>query len=408
MLDRVLINQVKQSVAASGLPLAVELWNGEQLGVQPDSARVTLRLKTPAALKQLTHPSLGGIARAYVQGRIDIEGDIHDILELGNRFCDADHCAPKKGDAAWKWWRHTRSRDRKNIQYHYDVSNVFYGLWLDAERAYSCAYFRDDSMSLDEAQIAKFDHICRKLALKPGERLLDIGCGWGGLIRHAVRHYGVEAVGITLSDDQHAYAIARARELKLADRIDIRRMDYRDVPEHGQYDKIASVGMFEHVGRAHLAGYFRKIHDLLKPGGLVLNHGITAAALKSKGLGGGIAEFVDEYVFPGGELVHVSEVLAAAAAGQLECLDAENLRPHYARTLWAWVRRLEAQSARAIELIGQEKYRIWRIYMAGSAHAFDRGWLELWQVLAGKAVDADQPGYPFRRDYMYASSLLSG
>ena len=401
MLDRVLINQVKQSLGAGGLPLAVELWNGEQLGMLPESARVTLRLKTPATLKNLTRPSLGGIARAYVQGKIDLDGDIHDILELGNRLCDADNCKPKKSDAAWKWWRHTRSRDRKNIQYHYDVSNDFYGLWLDAERAYSCAYFRDDSMSLDDAQIAKFDHICRKLALKPGERLLDIGCGWGGLIRHAVRHYGVEAVGITLSDDQHAYATARARELNLADRIDIRRMDYRDVPEHGQYDKIASVGMFEHVGRAHLADYFRKIHDLLKPGGLVLNHGITAAALKSKGLGGGIAEFVDEYVFPGGELVHVSDVLAAASTGQLECLDAENLRPHYARTLWAWVHRLEAQTARAIELIGQEKYRIWRIYMAGSAHAFDRGWLELWQVLAGKAVDAAQPGYPFRRDYMY-------
>lgn len=401
LLDRVLINQVKYSLERSGLPLSVELWNGERLGVPSDTARVGLRIAAPAALKTLANPSLGEIARAYVQGAIDLEGDIHDILALGGQLCDADHSTPKQGDAAWKWWRHTRSRDRKNIQYHYDVSNDFYGLWLDAERAYSCAYFRADGVCLDGAQVAKFDHICRKLALQPGERFLDIGCGWGGLVRHAVQHYGVHAVGITLSQDQHAYATARARELGLADRIDIRRLDYRDVPEHGSYDKIASVGMFEHVGRAHLADYFRKIHALLKPGGLVLNHGITAAALKSQGLGGGIAEFVDDYVFPGGELVHVSDVLAAASSGPLECLDAENLRPHYARTLWHWVHRLEAQAGRAIELIGQEKYRIWRIYMAGSAHAFDRGWLELWQVLAGKAIDATQPNYPFRRDYMY-------
>lgn len=403
MLERVLINQVKQSLETSGLPLAIALWNGECLGVLPGAARVTLRIKTPAALKNLTRPSLGAIARAYVQGRIDLEGDIHDLIDLGGRFCDADHCRPKKGDAAWKWWRHNRSRDRRNIQYHYDVSNDFYGLWLDAERAYSCAYFRDGRQSLDDAQLAKFDHICRKLALKPGERFLDIGCGWGGLVRHAVRHYGVTAVGITLSDDQHAYATTRACELKLSDHIEVRRMDYRDVPESGSFDKIASVGMFEHVGRGNLAGYFGKIQELLKPGGLVLNHGITSAALKSQGLGGGISEFVDEYVFPGGELVHVSEALAAASAGGLECLDAENLRPHYARTLWAWVHRLEAQAARAIDLIGQEKYRIWRIYMAGSAHAFERGWMELWQVLAGKAVEGRQPNYPFNRDYMTAA-----
>lgn len=401
MLNALLIREVKQRLAASGLPLAVELWNGDALGAPRESAQVVMRIHSPAVLKSLSKPGLGVLARAYVQGGLDLEGDIQDILALGNQLCEADRCQPKKGDAAWKWWRHTRSRDRKNIQYHYDVSNDFYGLWLDAERAYSCAYFRDPGMSLDDAQIAKFDHICRKLALQPGDRFLDIGCGWGGLIRHAVRHYGVEAVGITLSDDQHAYATARARELNLADRIDVRRMDYRDVPETGSFDKIASVGMFEHVGRGNLAAYFSQIHSLLKPGGLVLNHGITSAALKSHGLGGGIAEFVDEYVFPGGELVHVSEVLGAAGQSGLECLDAENLRPHYATTLWHWVRRLEAQTSRAIELIGQEKYRIWRIYMAGSAHAFDRGWLELWQVLAGKAVDATQPNYPFRRDYLY-------
>lgn len=401
MLDRLLVGRIHDAIARENLPLAVTLWNGERLGAPASRARVEVRLHSPKALKVLADPGLGTLARAYVEGELDIEGDLHAVLETAGRYCKADQCRPRKGNAAWRWWRHTRSRDRKNIQYHYDVSNDFYGLWLDAERAYSCAYFRSPDLDLEAAQLAKFDHICRKLALKPGERLLDIGCGWGGLVRHAVRHYGVSAVGITLSADQHAWAREKARAEGLADRIDIRLMDYRDVPERGGYDKIASVGMFEHVGRGNLETYFRTIHDLLKPGGLVLNHGITAAALKSRGLGGGISEFVDEYVFPGGELVHVSEVLAAATAGGLEGLDAENLRPHYARTLWTWVARLDARAEEAIRLIGEAKYRIWRIYMAGSAHAFDRGWLELWQVLAGRAVDATQPAYPFRRDYIY-------
>jgi cyclopropane-fatty-acyl-phospholipid synthase len=204
MLDRVLIEQVKRRLEASGLPLRVELWNGETVGVPAPDARVHLRLHSVATLKALANPSLGALARAYVSGALDLEGDTRDILALGNTLCAADACKPSKGSAGWKWWRHTRSRDHRNIQYHYDVSNDFYGLWLDAERMYSCAYFRYAGMTLDEAQHAKLDHICRKLALKPGERLLDIGCGWGGLILHAARNFGVRAVGITLSDDQHA------------------------------------------------------------------------------------------------------------------------------------------------------------------------------------------------------------
>lgn len=179
-------------------------------------------------------------------------------------------------------------------------------------------------------------------------------------------------------------------------------MDYRDVPEHGGYDKIASVGMFEHVGRPNLRTYFDKIHALLKPGGLVLNHGITTSEPgANNGLGSGISEFIEDYVFPGGELVHASEVLRAAAGSGLECLDAENLRPHYGKTLWHWVTRLEKHADEARHLIGEQKYRIWRIYMAGSAYAFDHGWMELWQVLAGKAVDGTQPRYPFKRDFIY-------
>lgn len=399
MLQSVLTKQLQARI--QGLPVHVTLWNGIEAGDHAN-ARVRLRVNNPGLIKTLTSSSLGKLARAYVEGGIDIEGHPHDILALGDQLCEGNACRDKKGSDTWKWWRHTRLRDRKNIQYHYDVSNEFYGLWLDARRVYSCAYFRDEDMNLEAAQEAKLDHICRKLALKPGERFLDIGCGWGGLILWAAENYGVQALGITLSQNQHDYVNEQIAQRGLQDRVEVRLMDYREVPGHEQYDKIASVGMFEHVGRANLTAYFKKIHDLLKAGGLVMNHGITSAALKSQGLGSGISEFVDDYVFPGGELPHASEVLEHAAAGGLECLDAENLRPHYGRTLWEWVSRLESHSDTARKLIGEKRYRIWHIYMAGSAYAFDHGWMELWQVLAGKAVEGKQPNYLYSRDYMYA------
>ncbi len=399
MLESVFAKQLQARI--EGLPVHVTLWNGLEAGDRI-APKVRLEVHEPALVKSLINPSLGKLARAYVEGGIDIHGHPRDILAFGDRLCEGEACRDRKGSEAWKWWRHTRSRDRRNIQYHYDVSNEFYGLWLDARRVYSCAYFRDPGMSLEAAQEAKLDHICRKLDLKPGERFLDIGCGWGGLILWAAEHYGVHAVGITLSDNQHGHVKEEIKKRGLEGRVEVRLMDYRDVPEEGGYDKIASVGMFEHVGRAHIDGYFRKIHGLLKPGGLVMNHGITSASPSSRGLGSGISEFIDEYVFPGGELEHISEVMHHAVSGGLECLDAENLRPHYGRTLWEWVNRLESQSDKARELIGERKYRIWRIYMAGSAYAFDSGWLELWQLLAGKAVNGRQPNYPYSRDYMYA------
>ena len=400
MLEGKLVDEVKKRLAGAHLPLSVHFWNGMQIGSAAD-ARVSIHLNSPRALGHLATPTLGGLARAYVEQDIDIHGPAREVLEIGDRLCLAELCSDKKGSAAWQWWRHTRARDRRNIQYHYDVSNDFYGLWLDKRRVYSCAYFRASDLGLDDAQEAKLDHICRKLALKPGETLLDIGCGWGGLILHAARNYGVQAVGITLSDHQRDYVLDQIARQELQGRVEVRLMDYRDVAEEGAYDKVASVGMFEHVGRRNLGDYFSKIFRLLKPGGLVLNHGITSAALDSRGLGGGISEFIDDYVFPGGELVHASEVIRTASAVGLECLDCENLRPHYGKTLWHWVGRLEARQEDARRLIGEQKYRIWRIYMAGSAHAFDRGWLELWQVLAGKAADGGQPHYPFSRDYIY-------
>jgi cyclopropane-fatty-acyl-phospholipid synthase len=397
MLKNALLKSL--STRLQGLPISVELWNGDVL--HTPAARLCLRLHSTKALHALFKPSLGGLARAYVEGWLDIDGNARDILALGCDLCatEAAHTGPRGAD--WRWWRHTRGKDRRNISYHYDVSNDFYGLWLDRNRVYSCAYFEDGDEDLDRAQEKKLDLICRKLMLQPGERLLDIGCGWGGLILHAAERYGVHALGITLSDNQHAHVEAEIRRRGLAGRVEVRLMDYRDVPEDHPFDKIASVGMFEHVGRRNLPAYFAKIHALLRPGGLVMNHGITSVALDSKGLGSGISEFVDDYVFPGGELVHASAVLAEMARAGIEPLDAENLRPHYARTLWEWVERLEARQGEALELIGAQKYRIWRIYMAGSAYAFDRNWLALFQLLGGRPLEAGRQTYPFNRRHVY-------
>lgn len=397
MLKEVLLKQARGRL--QGLPLTVEFWNGEVISTP--GALVRLRVNSPKALRILASPELGGLARAYVESWIDLDGKAQDILELGRTLCETEASLEGKRGSDWRWWRHTRSRDRRNITYHYDVSNEFYGLWLDRNRVYSCAYFEQPDEDLDTAQEKKLDLICRKLMLKPGERLLDIGCGWGGLILWAAQRYAVHALGITLSDDQFAYVKGEIERRGLQDRVEVRLMDYRDVPEHTPFDKIASVGMFEHVGRRNLPVYFEKIQRLLRPGGLVMNHGITSVALHAHGLGSGISDFVEDYVFPGGELTHVSTVIAAMAGRGLEPLDVENLRPHYARTLWTWVERLEARQDEAMRLIGEQKYRIWRIYMAGAAYAFQRNWLALFQVLGGKPLDGGRQEYPFNRRHVY-------
>ena len=403
MFDNMIINRFKSGLGAQSLPLSIHFWNGEILRLgERDTVRLSLNSAKAAA--SLALPTLGKFARCYVEGDIDLEGDLHDILSLGEKLCTEGEslAQDKKGSQAWKWWRHTHDRDRENIGYHYDVSNDFYALWLDQKRVYSCAYFRHPDDTLEAAQEAKLDHICKKLMLQPGESLLDIGCGWGGLVLWAAQNYDVHAVGITLSQNQHDYVSEQVKAHGLTGRVEVRLTDYRDVPSDMQFDKIASVGMFEHVGRGNLDGYFDKVFSLLKPGGLVMNHGITAAGLDTGGLGSGISEFIEDYVFPGGELVHAARVIESLAHSGLECLDAENLRPHYARTLWQWVHRLEAHSSEARRLIGERKYRIWRIYMAGSAHAFDRGWMALFQILAGRPLANGSLSYPFTRDHVYS------
>jgi cyclopropane-fatty-acyl-phospholipid synthase len=283
------------------------------------------------------------------------------------------------------------------------VSNDFYALWLDRQRIYSCAYFKTEADSLDTAQEQKLEHICRKLLLKPNERFLDVGCGWGGLLFWAAQHYGVQAVGITLSEHQYDYVKHQIEMRGLTSQVEVRLQNYADVPADERFDKIASVGMFEHVGLHRLPSYFARLHSLLNPGGLLLNHGITAGMPENtQGLGGDISEFIEKYVFPGGQLVHLCRVIELASSSGFDVADVECWRSHYARTLWQWVERLDARREEAIGIVGDERYRIWRVYMAGSANAFARGWISIYQVLAAKPLANGAIDHPPTRAHLYA------
>jgi cyclopropane-fatty-acyl-phospholipid synthase len=383
------------------LPIAVIL---------PDGARVPLSSKpeldviarTFSGLKALASPAMGALARAYVRNEIDFTGPARRVLSIAESMVgDITHGR----DTAGGWVRHVlhqRRANRANIAHHYDVSNAFYRMFLDQRLVYSCAYFHGVDDTLDAAQAGKLDHICRKLRLTPGEKFLDIGCGWGALVFWAAENYGVDATGITLSQNQHDHVQAEIRARGLEGRVRVELRDYLDLPDDPVYDKVASVGMFEHVGVARFPRYFGKIRNVLKPGGFVLNHGITHNWRDTKSLGSGMGDFIEEYVFPGGELSHASTVLGSMADAGLEVVDAEALREHYARTLWHWVERLERNAEAARAEVGEERYRVWRIYMAGSAYGFDRGWLSLWQLLAGKPLADGRLPHPLTREYMYA------
>jgi cyclopropane-fatty-acyl-phospholipid synthase len=403
MLQSQMLNLFQRRLHTLQVPVSVELWDGKRVDACDERApKVKVALRRPAALKALAKPGLGKIAQAYVEGDLDLDCDIHDLAEFAEMLCGPQQVdLTRRAGDEWKWWQHTRRYDSRAISHHYDVSNDFYALWLDRQRVYSCAYFRKPDDSLDLAQEQKIDHICRKLNLRSGERLLDIGCGWGALIFRAAEKYGVHATGITLSKQQFAYVQEQIRARNVADRCEVRLLDYRDVPETGGYDKIASVGMFEHVGKKKLPGYFEKIYDLLKPGGLVMNHGLTSTGLYSGGLDRDVTDFIERYVFPGGEVPHLSKEIELMARQNLECVDVECLRPHYAKTLWHWVERLEACREKARALVGEKKYRIWRIYMAGYALAFQRGWVSVYQVLSCRRHASGALPTPLTREHIY-------
>jgi cyclopropane-fatty-acyl-phospholipid synthase len=394
-----------QSIIASRyagreLPIALVLPDGGRVALSP-KPEVEIVARTLSGLRALASPAMGSLARAYVHNDIDVSGSARRVLAIAESLVGDIAHGHDSVRAKLRLWLHQRRSNRDNIRHHYDVSNAFYRLWLDERMVYSCAYFERDDMTLEAAQLAKLDHICRKLRLSPGDRFLDIGCGWGALILHAAEAYGVRATGITLSQNQHDHVRQAIAERGLAGKVEVRLQDYLDLPEDELYDKVASVGMFEHVGVARFPAYFGKIAKVLKPGGFVLNHGITHNALHGASLGSGIGDFVEEYVFPGGELTHVHRVIEAMSAAGLETVDAEALREHYARTLWHWTERLEANAEAARREAGDERFRVWRIYMAGSAHAFSRGWLSLWQLLAGKPLPDGALPHPRTRRYMY-------
>jgi cyclopropane-fatty-acyl-phospholipid synthase len=395
------------------LPIRIDCYDGSSVG--PAGARTRLVVRSPDALSYLlTAPGELGFGRAYVSGALALDGDIFEALELRERLpnvevharmlLDVALLAGRRGlrrppipaeEARLHGLRHTQKRDAAAIAHHYDVSNEFYELVLGPSMTYSCAVWEADTTSLTVAQNNKYELICRKLALEPGMRLLDVGCGWGGMVRYAAEHYGVRAVGVTLSRQQADFAIDATKAAGLDDRVEIRVQDYREVTD-GPYDAISSIGMFEHVGLARLDEYFGRLYALLRPEGRLLNHGISRrpggrARFRRKG-------FIDRYVFPDGELHEIGVVVSRVQRAAFEVRHVESLREHYALTLRQWVANLEANWNDAIALVGEPRARVWRLYMAASAVNFEAERNEIHQTLAVRPA-AGRSGMPRRPDW---------
>jgi cyclopropane-fatty-acyl-phospholipid synthase len=399
--------------------VGVRLWDGT---CWPDEAPrpATLVLKHPGALRAMFLPGTEvGLGEAYLYDDFDIEGNAEAVFAIAESFTNAAVDWRKKlragrdltrlppsrrtlktrrGPARLTGRRHSVERDRQAVTYHYDVSNDFYSLWLDKRMMYSCAYFHSAEDSLDTAQEQKLDIICRKLRLRPGQHLLDLGCGWGGLVIYAAQHYGVDATGITLSKPQATLANERIATAGLSDRCRVLVQDYREVPtdEAQRYDRLVSVGMFEHVGAAKLPAYFAQAWKLLKPGGVFLNHGIAYRATDANA-----SSFSEAYVFPDGELVPINITLHAAEESGFEVRDVESLREHYALTLRHWVHNLEAHHDDALKYVDESTYRVWRLYMSGSAYGFFTGRLNVYQALLAKPDAQGRSGLPWTRADWY-------
>lgn len=370
----------------------------------------TLRFKTTERLESLLgHPAQVALGEAFIRGDIDIEGDIYSAVSMVDDLLGRlPHTSSSPASMAQRVLvsmaagllhgrLHSRQRDRAAIAYHYDRPPDFFRPWLGSTMAYSCAYFRDVADDLDTAQTNKLDLICRKLELRSDDSFLDIGCGWGSLVLHAVSRYGATCRGITLSAEQARFAARRISSAKLTPSCFVEVRDYRDLLSLPyRYDKLASVGMFEHVGHRNLPRYFSIAYDLLKPGGLFLNHGIA----RSEQLPSRRNSFIDRYVFPGGDLVPLCETLRLAERSGFEVRDVENFREHYAQTLRLWVRGLENNAASILADVPEQVYRIWLLYMAGSAVAFERGDISVNQVLLRRPA-RESPSLPQTREHWY-------
>ncbi len=401
--EKKLVHWADEIRAKTNLPARLVLWNGQKLDFGTFAApQVTLKVKHASALPLLLKPSLVNLGEAYIKGKIDIEGKLSDIINISYSLARSTVTHAGKFARIKRALTHTKNSDKKAIQYHYDVSNAFYQLWLDENMVYSCAYFENGDEDLATAQLKKIDHILTKIQLQPGQTLLDIGCGWGTLVLRAAQQFGARCTGITLSQNQFNLATERVKAAGLEDRIEIRLQDYRDI--QGQFDRITSVGMFEHVGHKNLPLYFSRIRELLADDGIVMNHGITSTDADSgaTALGGG--EFIDRYVFPDGELPHLGLALEAAQRGGLEAIDVENLRRHYARTLDIWTENFESKAAEARQFVDDEKFRIWRVYLAGCSYAFENDDVSIYQIICHKAGRKAET-LPWSRRYIYEQIL---